>query len=109
MLIVHVYVHVKPGTADAFIQATLQNVRNSIREPGVARFDFMRQSDDPDRFILVEAYRTPEDVARHKETDHYKVWRDTVESMMAEPRASIKTTNIFPGEKGWDSAIPGAE
>ena len=102
MFIVHVFVHVKEDRIEDFIQATLDNARNSVEEPGVARFDVVQQQDDPTRFVLVEVYRTPEDPARHKETDHYKQWRDTVADMMAAPRTSIKLANIFPDEKGWD-------
>ncbi len=102
MFIVHVFVHVRRESLAAFKNATLENARNSIQEPGVARFDVMQQQDDPSRFLLVEVYRTPEDPARHKETAHYKKWRDTVAHMMAEPRTSIKYRNFFPDEEGWD-------
>ena len=102
MLIVHVHVHVKPDKIEAFRVATIENARNSVQEPGVARFDVIQQKDDPARFILVEVYHTPEDPARHKETAHYQKWRDTVENMMAEPRTSVKYSNVFPDETGWD-------
>jgi quinol monooxygenase YgiN len=101
MLIVHVHVHVKADQVEAFRAASVENARQSVREPGVARFDVIQQQDDPTRFILVEVYRTAADPARHKETAHYKKWRDTVESMMAEPRSSVKYANAFPEEKGW--------
>ena len=58
MLVVHVHVHVKPECVEAFKQATLANARESVKEPGIARFDFAQQQDDPTRFVLVEAYRT---------------------------------------------------
>lgn len=96
MLIVHVHVHVKPEFVDAFRAASLENARNSVREPGVERFDVMQQVDDPVRFVFTEVYRTPEAAAQHKETAHYQTWRDTVASMMAEPRNSVKYTNLFP-------------
>ena len=102
MLIVHVFVHVKSDQVEAFRIASLENAGNSIQEPGIARFDIIQQQDDLTRFVLVEVYRTPNDPARHKETSHYQKWRDTVEDMMAEPRTSIKYTNLFPDEKGWD-------
>ena len=102
MFIVHVFVHVKGGQVEAFRAATLENARKSIQEPGIARFDVIQQQDEPERFLLVEVYRTPEDPARHKETAHYQKWRDTVADMMAEPRSSIKYTNVFPDEQGWD-------
>ena len=102
MFIVHVFVHVKPQNIEDFKAASLQNACESVKEPGVARFDVIQQKDDPTRFVLVEVYRTSDDPARHKETAHYQKWRDTVADMMAEPRSAIKYTNIFPDEQGWD-------
>jgi autoinducer 2-degrading protein len=102
MFIVHVFVHVKSDQVDAFIKATLENARNSIQETGVARFDMIQQQDDPTRFVLVEVYRTPDDPTKHKETAHYQKWRDAVTEMMEEPRTSIKYSNVFPDEEGWD-------
>lgn len=102
MFIVHVFVHVKTGSAEAFKAASVENARSSINEPGVARFDLLEQMDDPERFVLVEVYRSKEDAALHKETDHYKKWRDGVADMMAEPRSSIKYTNIIPDDNGWE-------
>jgi len=101
MIVVLVHVQVKPDFVDAFRAASIENARNSVREPGIARFDVIQQVDDPSRFILVEVYRTAEDPARHKETDHYKVWRDTVTEMMAEPRVGVKYANIYPADEGW--------
>ena len=102
MLIVHVFVHVKADRVDAFAAATLENARNSIREPGVIRFDVVQQEDDPTRFLLIEIYRTPQDPARHKETAHYATWRDTVEPMMAEPRRSVKYRALVPEPADWE-------
>ena len=102
MYIVHVFVYVKPEQVEAFKAATLENARESVQEPGVGRFEVIQQQDDPTRFLLVEVYRTSDDPARHKETAHYQKWRATVADMMAEPRTSVKYTNVFPDEQGWD-------
>ena len=101
MFIVHVFVHVKPDSIEAFKAASLENAQNSVQEPGIARFDVIQQLDDPARFVLVEVYRTPDDPARHKETAHYARWRDTVADMMAEPRYSVKYNNLYPDDSGW--------
>jgi len=101
MFIAHVFVHVKPDQVDAFKAASLENARNSVQEPGIARFDVIQQQDDPTRFVLVEVYRTLDDANRHKETAHYATWRDTVADMMAEPRSAIKYDNVFPNDAGW--------
>jgi quinol monooxygenase YgiN len=101
LLIVHVQVHVKPDAVDAFRAATLANASASVREPGIARFDFVQSREDPTRFVLVEVYRTAEAPAAHKETAHYQLWRDTVAPMMAEPRTSHRYVNAFPEDAGW--------
>ena len=93
--------HVKPERIEAFREATVENARHSVREPGIARFDVIQQSDDTSRFVLVEVYRTPEAPAQHKQTAHYQAWRDAVEPMMVEPRSSVKYSNVFPGEESW--------
>lgn len=101
MLIVHVHVRVKPESVDAFRHATIENAQNSIQESGIARFDVVQQRDDPTRFVLVEVYRDDAATIAHKETAHYKKWRDAVADWMAEPRSSVKYTNVFPGNTGW--------
>jgi quinol monooxygenase YgiN len=101
MFIVHVFAHVKPEQIEAFKVATLENARNSVQEAGIARFDVIQQSDAPTRFVLVEVYRTQADNEAHKETAHYKRWRDAVESMQAEPRSKLVYSNVFPDEQGW--------
>jgi len=101
MFIVHVQVHVKPECIAAFKEATLENARSSVEEPGIARFDVVQDNADPTHFVLVEVYRTPDDPAKHKETAHYAAWRDTVADMMAEPRSSIKCANVYPDDEGW--------
>ena len=95
MLIVHVHVHVKPESVEAFQQACVENARESVKEPGIARFDVVQQADEPTRFVLVEVYRTADAPAKHKDTAHYTQWRDTVASMMAEPRTSVKLGEVF--------------
>jgi quinol monooxygenase YgiN len=102
MLIVHVFVHVKPDAVDAFTAATLENARHSVQEPGIVRFDVIQQEDDPTRFVLIEIYRTGADPAVHKETGHYLTWRDAVAPMMAEPRRSVKYSTLFPEPAGWE-------
>ena len=90
MYIVLVHVHVKPEFLDAFTQASLENARNSILEPGTTRFDLIKEQGDPTRFILIEVYRSPENSAAHKGTGHYARWRDQVSEMMVEPRIGIR-------------------
>lgn len=98
MLIVHVHVRVRPESVEPFKAATVENARNSVQEPGMARFDVFQQADDPTRFVIVEAFRSADAPAAHRESRHYQVWREAVADMMAEPRSSVKFANVFPAD-----------
>lgn len=95
MVVTLVHVHVKPQHVAAFIAATKANHEASVREPGNRRFDVLQREDDPTRFVLVEAYVDEAAAAAHKETAHYKTWRDTVADWMAEPRQGVKYKGLF--------------
>lgn len=101
MFIIHVHVHVKPEFINQFIEATLDNARNSVQEPGVARFDVVQQSEDATRFVLLEAYRNPAALDQHRTTAHFARWRDAVGEMMAEERTRVQFSNVFPGDEAW--------
>jgi quinol monooxygenase YgiN len=101
MHIVLVHVHVKAGAGDAFEAASARNAAASRLEPGVARFDVLRQRDNPSRYLLVEVYRSPDAAAAHKATPHYATWRETVAPLMAEPRAGIVWDNVSPSDPEW--------
>jgi autoinducer 2-degrading protein len=101
MHIVLVHVHIQPDAISAFEAATGENARQSRREPGIARFDLLRQRDDPTRFVLVEVYRDADAAVAHKATEHYLTWRDVVASLMAEPRVGVVYANVSPDENGW--------
>ena len=101
MLVVHIQVKVKAEQIEAFKKATIANARESLKEPGIARFDVVQNQEDPSRFVFVEVYRTAEAPAAHKETPHYQTWRDAVAPMMAEPRSSVKFLSLFPDESDW--------
>ena len=101
MHIVLVDIHIKPETMDAFIEATKDNARNSRQEPGILQFDFVQDKDDPTHFALIEVYRTPGDVDKHRETAHYLRWRDTATDMMSQPRVGTKFQNIDRTDDEW--------
>ncbi len=98
MYVVAVTVHVKPGQAQAFLEATLENARRTRQEPGNVRFDVLQAEDDPQRFLLYEAYQSKEDFGRHQQTEHYLRWKAQVADWMAQPRQGIKHNSRFFGE-----------
>ena len=96
MYIVQVYVKVKENDVNPFIFASYENAVNSLQEDGIVRFDVLQDIADPQKFLLTEVYRDDEAPLEHKNTPHYKKWKETVAGMMAEPRRSVKYKNIFP-------------
>jgi autoinducer 2-degrading protein len=96
MIVTCVHVHVKPESVQEFIKASTANHLASVKEPGNLRFDFVQQADDPFRFMIYEAYESDEAAAQHKNTPHYFQWRDTVQTMMAEPRKGVKYNILQP-------------
>jgi autoinducer 2-degrading protein len=99
MIVTCVYVRVKPEVVDRFINATIANHCETVMETGNLRFDFIQQADDPNRFMIYEAYESEETAAGHKNTSHYKRWRDEVMDFMAEPRQGIKYNIIEPNDR----------
>jgi autoinducer 2-degrading protein len=101
MYIMHVHIRIKPEHVEAFKAATIENASNSVKEPGVAQFDFLQQADDSTRFMLLEVYREADDLAKHRETAHYNAWAAAVADMFAEPRTRSLYINIFPASQDW--------
>ena len=98
MYVVAVTVHVKPDQVAAFVQATLENARNTRGEPGNIRFDVLQAEEDGNRFLLYEAYHTKDDFVKHQQTAHYLRWKATVADAMAQPRQGIKHHSLFFGD-----------
>lgn len=96
MVVTTVMVNVKENHIQDFIQATIKNHEASVKEHGNMRFDILQSRNDPSSFLMYEAYDSEQSAAAHKETEHYKVWRQSVEPCMARPREGIKYVAIRP-------------
>jgi autoinducer 2-degrading protein len=98
MYVVCVTVFVKPANVEQFIEATLDNARQTRREGGNVRFDVLRGEDDPAQFLLYEAYKSKEDFVKHQQTEHYLRWKQTVADWMVKPRQGVKHHSVFFGD-----------
>ena len=102
MIIYSVSVLVEPGYENDFIKATKINHKETRKEMGNLRFDVLQSEEIPSLFELYEVYRSEEAVKAHKETRHYKKWRDTVAPWMARDRKGVKFTPLYPAaEEEW--------
>jgi len=100
MYVVSVTVFVKPQNVWEFIAATLDNARDTRREPGNVRFDLSQGEAEPTRFLLYEVYRMKKDFVRHQQTQHYLRWKDAVADSMAQARQGVKHVSLFFGDGG---------
>ena len=96
MQVTCVHIQVKPGFAEAFLDASLVNAQATLSEPGSLRFDVLRSRDDPNHFMFYEVFMNVEAVEAHKLTPHYQHWRDTVQPWMEVPRQGVKYKPFFP-------------
>ncbi|MEQ8176312.1 MAG: antibiotic biosynthesis monooxygenase [Syntrophomonadaceae bacterium] len=96
MRIVHVFISVKEGYVDQFKEATIENARNSAEESGVVRFEVLQQQDNPSEFLLEEIYLSSEDQLKHRETEHYKQWKETIGNMIARSYTFKNYNYIWP-------------
>lgn len=96
MHIVHVFISVKEGFILQFVEATIENAQNSLEESGVVRFDVLQQQDEPSEFMLEEIYISSDDQLKHRETEHFKKWKETTAKMIAKPYTFNKINYIYP-------------
>jgi autoinducer 2-degrading protein len=100
MIVTLVHVWVKPDKIRDFIAATTKNHRESVKESGNLRFDLLQDANDAAKFVIYEAYESEEAALAHKDTDHYKGWRESVAGWMAQPRRGEKHIIVAPTDKG---------
>jgi (4S)-4-hydroxy-5-phosphonooxypentane-2,3-dione isomerase len=98
MYAVAVTVFVKAQFVEPFVEATLDNARNTRKELGNVRFDVLRAEEDANRFLFYEVYREKEDFAKHQQTEHYLRWKNRVADWMAQPRQGVRHTAVFFGD-----------
>jgi autoinducer 2-degrading protein len=102
MYVVCVTIAVVPEHIQPFIQATIENARQTRQgEPGNVRFDVLQVEAEPGQFFLYEAYRTKDDFARHQQTAHYLKWKESVAPWMAKPRQGVRHLSLFPADAEW--------
>lgn len=96
MVIVEIYLSIKKNNISDFIKFTNDNVANSLKEPGVIRFEFFKDLDAENKFVLFEIFKSVEDQNKHRETDHYKRWKENTSEMLEVPytRSSFEYVEI---------------
>ena len=98
MKISAVTVKVKSAHVDDFIAASLIHQKNTVREAGNLRFDFLQSKSDPTDFLFYEAYDSDDDIELHRQGESYRTWRRSVDDWMATPRTGVPYRPLAPRE-----------
>ena len=85
MIIAEVTLKVKPDRINDFIKYTKDNVENSLKETGIRRFEFYKEKESKNVFVLFEIYESTDDQIKHRETLHYKNWKANIMSVLEGP------------------------
>jgi quinol monooxygenase YgiN len=69
---------IKPEDADRWPQIAAEFTEATRSEPGCLWFDWSRSLDDPNEYVLVEAFRDGEAGGAHVTSDHFKQAQQTL-------------------------------
>ena len=109
MIFITVKFQVKAEDADRWPQIVAEFTEASRKEPGNLWFEWSRSLDDPNEYVLVEAFRD-DAVAAHVTSDHFK------QAMQALPAHLVRVPKIVNApipQDDWseagDMAVPGSD
>ncbi|GAA4906420.1 quinol monooxygenase YgiN [Stackebrandtia albiflava] len=97
MIFIVVKFTVRPEFRDQWLDRLSGFTEATRREPGNLWFEWSRSVDDPDRFVLLEAFHE-DAAAAHVESDHFAEAMRIMPTMLAETPDIVNVTT--PGE-GW--------
>ena len=98
---------IKPEYADQWPQISAEFTGACRNEPGCLWFDWSRSVDDPEEYVLVEAFRDGDAGAAHVNSDHFKQAQQTLPPHLA---STPKIINLAVPQDDWsrlgEMAVP---
>jgi quinol monooxygenase YgiN len=99
MFVIMVAFQVRPERVAAFIEASLDDARGSVRdEAGCLRFDVVQDTEDETRVLFYEVYQDKAAFDQHLTMPHFHRWNETVKDWMAEPAQVTRGQMVFMTE-----------
>ena len=83
---------IRPEDADKWPQIAAEFTEATRNEPGNLWFDWSRSLDDPEEYVLVEAFRDDAAGAAHVQSDHFKKAQQTLPPHLAHTPRIINFT-----------------
>jgi quinol monooxygenase YgiN len=97
MIFIAVRFRVRPEFSDGWLALVDDFTQATRAEPGNLWFDWSRSVDDPDEFVLLEAFRDGDAGGAHVGSAHFKLAMQTMPAALAETPRIINTD--VPGEE----------
>lgn len=92
MIFITAKFRVLPEHADDWPDIAGEFTRATRGEPGCLWFDWSRSLDDPNEYVLVEAFRDGDAGAAHVRSEHFKKAQQTLPRHLAETPRIVNTT-----------------
>ncbi|MFC5814367.1 putative quinol monooxygenase [Nonomuraea harbinensis] len=92
MIFITAKFRVRPESADRFAEITAEFTRATRAEPGCLWFDWSRSLDDPNEYVLVEAFKDGDAGAAHVQSDHFRKAQQDLPPHLAETPRIVNTT-----------------
>ena len=83
---------IKPEDADRWPEIAREFTEATRAEPGCLFFDWSRSLDDPNEYVLVEAFRDDAAGGEHVQSDHSTKARETLPPNLAETPSIVNVT-----------------
>ena len=102
MVVLHVAVQVKSEHVSQFLELVRYDAEHSEKdEPGCLRFDVIQDRNDANCFYYYEVYRDEAALEAHRQTPHFKLYSDKVQSWLAAPPERRFGKNVIPSDGAW--------
>lgn len=98
MIFITAKFRVRSEDADRWPELTRSFTEATRAEPGCLWFDWSRSLDDPEEYVLVEAFRDDEAGAAHVQSAHFRAACETMPRHLAE---TPRIVNVSMPGSGW--------
>ena len=98
MIFITAKFQVKPEDAERWPEISGEFTRATRGEEGCLWFDWSRSLDDPNEYVLVEAFRDDAAGAAHVQSEHFKAAQQSLPPHLA---ATPRIINFSVPQEGW--------
>jgi quinol monooxygenase YgiN len=102
VILIVVKFQVRPDRRDEWLALTEEFTRATRAEPGNVSFEWFRNDDNPDQFVLIEQFEDADAGGAHVKTDHFETAMTEIPDLITETPKIVHLD--LPGE-GWSELV----